>query len=134
MSAFSGLRISASGLSAEKLRMNIVSNNIANSSTTRSDGEGPYIRKIGVFQENYDLKNGMMGVKTVGIKNDTSELTKVYDPSNPDANEEGYVQIPNVNPLNEMADLIAASRAYEAGVDSLNAQKNLLSKALEIGK
>ncbi len=134
MSGFSGMRIAASGLSAERLRMDTVSSNIANSETTRTADGGPYIRKIAVFQENYNKELGMKGVKAVEIKDDPSELKRVYDPAHPDANDDGYLLMPNVNILNEMADMMAASRAYEANVDSLDAQKNMFLKALEIGR
>ncbi len=134
MSGFSGMRIAASGLSAERLRMDTISSNIANAETTRTADGGPYVRKIAVFQENYDSELGMRGVKAVEIKDDPSELQRVYDPSHPDADEEGYLLMPNVNILNEMADMMAASRAYEANVDSLDAQKNMFLKALEIGR
>ena len=134
MSVFNGMRISASGLSAERMRLDTISSNIANSSVTRGANGEAYRRKIAVFEENYDTKKGMLGVKTVEIKDDMSDLKLVYDPSHPDAREDGYVEYPNVNPLVEMADLIAASRAYEANLDTLNAQKNMFSKALEIGK
>lgn len=134
MSVFSGMRISASGLSAERTRLDVISANIANSRTTRTEDGGAYVRKTAVFQENYDSKLGMLGVKTVEIAEDKSEMTLEYDPTHPDANEEGYVEYPNVDLLVEMSDLISASRAYESNVDALNAQKSMISKALEIGK
>lgn len=134
MSVFSGMRISASGLSAERLRLDVISSNIANARTTRTEEGGAYVRKIAVFAENYDSKLGMLGVKATEIKKDSSDMRLEYDPSNPDANEEGYVEYPNVDLLVEMSDLISASRAYESNVDTLNAQKNMISKALEIGK
>ena len=134
MSVFSGMRISASGLSAERLRLDVISSNIANARTTRTEEGGAYVRKIAVFAENYDSKLGMLGVKVTEIKRDSSDMRLEYDPSHPDANEEGYVEYPNVDLLVEMSDLISASRAYESNVDTLNAQKNMISKALEIGK
>lgn len=134
MSVFSGMRISASGLSAERLRLDIISSNIANARTTRTQEGGAYVRKTAVFAENYDSKLGMLGVKATEIKDDTSEMKLEYDPSHPDANAEGYVEYPNVDLLVEMSDLISASRAYESNIDTLNAQKNMISKALEIGK
>ncbi len=79
-------------------------------------------------------KTSFKGVKAVGIVNDDSPLRRVYDPSHPDADADGYVTMPNVNILNEMADMIASTRAYEANVNSINAQKSMFSKALEIGK
>ncbi|HCQ88724.1 MULTISPECIES: flagellar basal body rod protein FlgC [unclassified Clostridium] len=143
MEAFRGMRISSSGLSAERLRMDTITGNIANASTTRGKDGKPYIRKVAVFEENLtnelNKQNGKfeekhMGIKAVGVEEDKSELRKVYDPYHPDANEEGYVLMPNVNILNEMVDLIAASRSYEANITALNSQKAMLSKTLEIGR
>jgi flagellar basal-body rod protein FlgC len=140
---FRGMRISSSGLTAERLRMDTIASNIANATTTRGENGQPYIRKIAVFQESLTqeldkssgtYKTNFKGVKAVGIKNDDSPLRRVYDPSHPDADNEGYVNMPNVNILNEMADMIASTRAYEANVNSINAQKNMFSKALEIGR
>jgi flagellar basal-body rod protein FlgC len=143
LKAFNSLRISASGLSAERLRMDTISSNIANVSTTRGEDGQPYRRKIAVFQENLNseidkktgkVKETMLGVKAVGIEDDKSELKRVYDPSHPDADEEGYVNMPNVNILNEMADMIAATRSYEANVNAMNSEKSMFLKALEIGR
>ena len=136
MNAFSSMQISATGLAAERLRMDTISSNMANASTTRNaQGEkSPYVRKIAVFQEALDSKKQMAGVKAVGIEEDKSPLRREYNPNHPDADEDGYVTMPNVNVLNEMADMMVASRSYEANVDTLNALKNMFSKALEIGK
>ena len=134
MSVFSGMRISASALSAERLRMDIVSANVANIKTTRTEKGGAYRRKVPVFQENFDKKLGMLGVKAVDIKEDKSPLRKVFDPNNPEADEKGYVEYPNVDILVEMTDLMTASRSYESNIDTLNAQKSMISKALEIGR
>lgn len=136
MNAFSSMQISATGLAAERLRMDTISSNMANASTTRNaQGEkSPYVRKIAVFQEALDSKKQMAGVKAVGIEEDKSPLRREYNPNHPDADEDGYVTMPNVNVLNEMADMMVASRSYEANVDTLNALKSMFSKALEIGK
>lgn len=142
MDAFRAMRISASGLSAERLRMDTITSNMVNAQTTRGEDGKPYVRKIAVFQENLDkalgndkkLGEDLLGVKAVKIEEDKSPLRTVYNPSHPDANEEGYVTMPNVNFLNEMADMIAATRSYEANVDALNAMKGMYSKALEIGR
>ena len=142
MSAFGSLRISSSGLSAERLRMDTIASNIANVSTTRGENGQPYRRKIAVFEENLvnelnkneDSTKKLMGVKAVGIIDDESELRRVYDPAHPDADAEGYVLMPNVNILNEMADMIAATRAYEANVTAINSEKSMFMKALEIGR
>lgn len=144
MGAFSALNISSSGLSAERLRMDTISSNIANVNTTRSEQTGqPYRRKIAVFQENLDkelnpgngqYENQLKGVKAVGIVNDNSPLRQVYDPGNPDADANGYVSMPNVDILNEMADLISSTRAYEANVSAIGAEKSMFSAALGIGR
>ena len=134
MSVFNGMRISASGLSAERLRIDVISSNVANVKTTRTENGGAYVRKIASFQENYDEKLGMLGVKAVSIEEYKTPLRKVNEPNNPDADEDGYVEYPNVDLLVEMSDLISASRAYESNIDTLNAQKDMISKALEIGK
>ena len=123
--------------------MDTITGNIANASTTRGKDGKPYIRKVAVFEENLTnelnkqsgkFEKKHMGIKSVGVEEDKSELRKVYDPYHPDANEEGYVLMPNVNILNEMVDLIAASRAYEANITALNSQKAMITKTLEIGR
>ena len=134
MNTFSAMRISASGLSAERLRMDTITSNIANAQTTRTEDGGPYTRKVAVFKEALDSKMRPIGVTAIEIQDDESEYRKVYDPSNPDADETGYVTSPNVNILNEMADMIASTRAYEANVDTLTSNKAMYMKALEIGK
>ena len=128
------MRISASALTAERLRLDVISSNVANARTTRTEDGGPYKRKIAVFEENYDEKLGMLGIKATEIIDDKTPVKKLYEPNHPDADEEGYVEYPNVDLLVEMSDLIVASRAYESNVDTLNAQKNMISKALEIGR
>ncbi len=134
MSSFNSMRISASGLSAERLRMDTITSNMANASTTRTEDGGPYTRKVAVFQEVLDAAGKPNGVQAVAIQDDKSAYRTEYDPTNPDANEEGYVVYPNVNILNEMADMIASTRAYEANADTLDANKSMFMKALEIGK
>lgn len=140
--AFNTLRISASGLSAERLSMDTIASNMANVETTKGADGNPYRRKVAVFQENLDRelnKNGQyedvpLGVKAVGIAEDNSPFKRVYDPTNPDADADGYVSMPNVNILNEMADMMVAVRAYEANLSAVSAEKNMFSKALDIGK
>ena len=135
MNAFSSMQISATGLSAERLRMDTITSNIANAGTTKSaDGSGAYVRRVAVFQEALDANKDMAGVKAVGIEKDKSPLRKVYDPTHPDADKAGYVTMPNVNVLNEMADMMVAQRSYDANIDTFNAMKSMFSKALEIGK
>ncbi|WBW95434.1 flagellar basal body rod protein FlgC [Oceanirhabdus sp. W0125-5] len=140
--AFSGMRISASGLAAERLRMDLIASNIANANTTRGADGKPYRRKVAVFNEyikeeigkNGEVKEEMMGVRAAEIVEDDSPLRSVYDPSHPDADEDGYVLMPNVNHLNEMADLMMASRAFEANLTCIEAQKQMITKSLEIGR
>jgi flagellar basal-body rod protein FlgC len=143
VSAFDSFNISASGLSAERLRMDTISSNIANISTTRTADGGPYRRKIAVFEENYDnalnentgkYEKKLLGVRASNIQEDQSPFEEKYDPGNPDADADGYVKMPNVNILNEMADMMASTRAYEANVTAINDEKGMFTKALEIGK
>ena len=137
MSVFSGMRIclKANGFNILAKTVHIhTSSNVANMQTTRTKNGGAYRRKVATFEENYDEKLGMLGVKTKKIEEDKSPLRKIYEPNHPDADKDGYVEYPNVDLLIEMSDLISASRAYESNVDTLNAQKNMISKALEIGR
>ncbi|NLY49080.1 MAG: flagellar basal body rod protein FlgC [Clostridiales bacterium] len=144
MSLFSGMNISASGMSAQRLRMDIIAQNIANVQTTRDENGKPYRRKAVVFaeknatpfQEVFMRTAGIIGsgVKVTKIVEDRSPLRKVYDPTHPDADEDGYVSYPNVNVVQEMTDLIDATRSYEANVTAFNATKNMALKGLEIGK
>lgn len=146
MSVIDAMNISASGMTAQRLRMDIISQNIANVNTTRDENGNPYKRKILVFEERNTspfaqmLKGKMSaaagtGVKVTEIKEDTTTpMNKVYDPSHPDADEEGYVTYPNVNTVTEMANLIDASRAYEANVTAFNSIKSMALKGLEVGK
>ncbi|WP_244834830.1 flagellar basal body rod protein FlgC [Clostridium sp. BJN0001] len=136
MGAFSSMAVSATGMSAERLRMDTISSNMANATTTRNAAgeKQPYIRKVAVFQEALDKAGNAAGVKAVKIEDDPSPLRKVYNPSHPDAGEDGYVTMPNVNVLNEYADMMVATRSYEANVDTFNALKGMFSKSLEIGK
>ena len=147
---FNALNISASGLTAQSLRMDLIAQNIANVNTTRDENGNPYRRKTVVFEEKnenafqYALEmqgrrrasetNGN-GVKVTAIVEDhVTAMTKVYDPSHPDADEDGYVTYPNVNTVTEMTNLIDATRSYEANVTAFNATKNMLLKGLELGK
>jgi len=146
MGIFSSMEISASGLTAQRLRMDVISNNIANVNTTRTEEGGPYRRQRVVFQERKrditfrDLLEGSYlkqmgaGVRVVAIEEDPSPFKLVYDPSHPDADDNGYVRMPNVNIVTEMVDMISATRSYEANVTAINAAKSMINKALEIGK
>lgn len=134
MGIFGGIKICESGLNAERLRIDIVSSNVANIRTTRTEEGGAYIRRVPSFIESFDSKMNVSGVEVYKIEKDQSPLRKEYDPTHPDANEDGYVEYPNVDILVEMSDLISASRAYESNIETLNAQKNMISKALEIGR
>lgn len=139
MSVFNAMNISATGLSAERLRMDVVAGNIANANTTRTEDGGAYRRKVAVFEEYLTQSTGSSKKKVSGviaqeIVEDPSEMELVYDPTHPDANENGYVEMPNVDLLTEMTDLMVATRAYEANVTAMNASKGMYVKALEIGK
>jgi len=142
MGMFNALNIHTSGLTAERFRMDTISSNIANAETTRTEEGGPYIRKIAVFQE--QLKTAIdkagrpervsSGIKAVAVVNAEEETPLVYRPEHPDADENGYVRMPNVNLMTEMIDMMVARRAYEANLTALNTSKAILVKTLEIGR
>jgi flagellar basal-body rod protein FlgC len=144
MSLFGALDISASGLTAERLRMNVTAENLANAQTTRGTDGGPYKRKLVVLEEaggsgagarpsfGTQLDGAMNGVKVAQVSQDSAPDRLVYDPSHPDADARGYVHMPNVNPVTEMVDLISASRSYEANVTAMQTAKQLYSKTLDI--
>lgn len=141
MGMFDSFHISASALTSQRLRMDTVSANIANAQTTRGklvDGEWqPYTRKMTVFQEapfRKRLSDVNGGVQVAQIVEDESPYKLVYNPEHPDADERGYVQMPNVDLLKEMVDLMGATRSYEANIAAMNASKAMLVKAMEIGK
>ena len=135
--ALGALNISASGLSAERQRMEVVANNIANASVTRTPGGGPFRRQDVVFESvltgvesNGDPRFG--GVRTVGVIADQSELPRVYNPGHPDADQEGFVTMPNVNLPIEMVNLITATRAYEANLRVAQSFLELNQQALAL--
>lgn len=147
-----GFDISSSALTAQRLRMDVISSNIANADTTRTkmvNGKWvPYARKIvtvepkeqapfsSVLQGAMNGASGGFGegVKVTKISEDTAPFKQVYNPTHPDADENGFVMMPNVDILKEMVDMISATRSYEANVTALNASKAFVTKALEIGK
>lgn len=149
MSFLSSFDISASGMTAERQRLDIASENIANSNTTRTvSGEGPYRRKMVVLQEvpstttsfrsrfnsllNRTASKG--GVRVTEIVEDQRDLQPVYNPDHPDANEEGYVMMPNVDLVKETVDGMSATRSYEANITAFNAMKLMAQRAIDIGK
>ncbi len=141
MKLFNTISISSSGLSAERLRLDVVANNIANANTTRTANGGPYRKKVAVFQEVVDreLKKKFSafsgkGVKVSAIVEDQSPPRLAYNPNHPDADNNGFVSMPNIDLAVEMADMITATRAYEANITVLNATKSMALKALEIGR
>jgi flagellar basal-body rod protein FlgC len=140
--------VSASGLTSERLRLDVISNNLANANSTRTPEGGPYVRQLAVVAsrpaEPGRAGSGLAagdpaglagnGVRVLGIVRDPSPPVLKYDPSHPDADASGYVAMPNVNVVTEMVDMITATRAYEANVTALNASKQMILKALEIGR
>ena len=149
MAFLSSMNIVGSGLTAEQLRLDVISENITNQNTTRTEGGGPYRRKVVVFEEEGNRTPFQMalakaqrqpvpdtagGVRVTQIAEDPSDFKLVYDPTNPDANADGYVEMPNVDLVKEMADAMAASQAYSANVTAFNVLKQVASKGLEIGK
>lgn len=148
MGLFNSFNISASALTAQRLRMDVIAQNIANVNTTRTEDGTPYRRKTIVFQEKEaDISFAQYlseqsrqrylaggGVRVTAVVEDPSPFREVYDPSHPDADENGIVRMPNVEIVTEMVNMISATRAYEANVTALNASKSMASKALEIGR
>jgi flagellar basal-body rod protein FlgC len=144
MDLLQALNISSTGLSAHRTKINIISENLANSDTTRTDAGGPYRRKLVVLAEKPQEKFINMlgriskrstGVEVTEIKESRQNFRQVYNPNHPDADPKtGYVAMPNVNTLTEMADMIVARRAYEANVTAITNTKSMILKALEIGK
>ncbi len=152
MSLMGSLNVSASGMSAQRTRMDIISQNIANVNTTRDENGEVYRRQTVVFAEkndsNFDsilrsMQTGISrrpdplgdGVKIAGIAEDhVTPMKMVYDPAHPDADADGYVTLPNINTVTEMTNLIDATRSFEANVTAFNATKNMALKCLEVGK
>ena len=145
MGLFDALGISGSGLTAQRLRMDVTAENLANAQTTRDANGQPYRRKEVVLQEAGSSGFGAAlqsaqagsspagaGVQVAGIVADATPGRRVYDPGNPDADAKGYVTMPNVNPVTEMTDLIDASRAYEANVTAMQSAKQMFSKTLDL--
>ncbi len=143
---FDAFNISSSGMTAQRLRMDIIADNIANADTTRTSDGSTYRRKIPIFQAKEELSfkkrlkatlgatAGGQGVKVINISEDQSPFKLIFNPGHPDANEDGYVTMPNVNIVTEMVDMIDAARAFEANITALNTYKSMAMKAIEIGR
>jgi flagellar basal-body rod protein FlgC len=146
MDMLAGLETSFSGLYAQRLRMNVIAANLANADTTRTPEGGPYKPQQVVFAaqprlssfaqllDQQQIEPGMNPVHVVDIVRDPQEVRLEYDPKHPDANAAGYVAYPDINVMQEMVDLIAATRSYEANVTAINAAKNMALRALQIGR
>lgn len=136
MDFFTAMDVSASGLSVQRTRMTVASSNLANASTTRAVGGGPYQRKDVVVQSvpMPGAPAGVNGVVVTALRADTTPPRLEHDPGHPDADAQGYVAYPNVNPVEEMVDMITASRAYEAGVTALSSAVSMAERALGIGR
>ncbi len=163
MAFLSGFDISGYGLSAQRFRINLISSNIANANTTRTDEGGPYRRREAIFKAiNFDsllseelkglsrykkdlniiddpsqrefAKPSLMGVKVDKVVRDDSPFRLRFDPSHPDANADGYISLPNINPVIEMADLVEATRAYQANVAAYQSSKSMAQSAIEMLK
>ena len=143
MDILNTFRISGSALKAQSLRLNTISSNLANVESTSTPEGGPYKKKSVHFQsapltfkEQLDgnMKSGAQGVKVPKITEDQTAPRKIYDPSHPDAKEDGYVEMPNISVLEEMVDMMSATRSYQANVTSIKMAKRMAMKALEIGR
>ena len=139
---FTAMEVSASGLAAQRTRMNVASSNLANAQTTQAaGGTGPYKRRDVTMAavpvpeaQGSQFAGSVHGVAVTQITQDSSPPRLEYDPGHPQANAQGYVAYPNVNPVEEMVDMITASRAYEAGITAMSTAVNMAEKALGIGK
>jgi flagellar basal-body rod protein FlgC len=141
MNLISGIDITSGALNAQKTRLDIVAQNIANAQTTRGPNGLPYQRKLISFETELIRRTGqdaagpaLQGVRIGAITDDKSKGERVYDPQHPDASSDGYVQMPNVNMAYEMVDLMTASRAYEANLSVVKNARQMALKALDIGK
>ena len=136
MDSFGVFHVSASALAAQRQRMNSIASNMANAHSTRTSDGGPYRRQDVLFSTDPLTAGeaGLEGVKVSGIVRDESPFKMVYDPSHPDADKDGFVAMPNVNIIEEMVNMMMASRAYEASVSAFNMSKAMFMKTLELGR
>ena len=133
MGLFDSLRISASGMTAERVRMDVIAENLANANTTRGVDGRPYQRKQVVLEQGgSSFQDVLDGVRVAGVIADPAAPRRVYDPGHPDADQQGYVNLPNVTPVTEMVDMITASRGYEADVQAMNTAKQMFLRTLDI--
>ena len=131
-SVFSSIDVSASGLAAERLRMEVIANNVANANSTQSTNGGPYRRREVVFASALNEATDGAGVQVVGIQEDMSDLPRVYKPNHPHADANGFVTMPNVTVANEMVDMMVASRAYEANLNAIKSYQEMANSTLEL--
>lgn len=147
---FKGLNIASGGMSAQRARLHVISSNIANASTTRTEDGGPYKRQEAVFRTTLPegwaeaMKDGtpesaavdlsLRGVEISEVQEDNVPGPIVFDPGHPDADEDGNVELPNVNPVEEMVDMIAASRSFEANAQSFQTLRDMITRAMDIGR
>jgi len=144
MDLLTAIKISASGMAAQRTRLNVLSSNLANANSTKNaEGTGPYKRKDPIFQEisaeQFDkhldrASKSMSGVKVSAVVEDETPGARLYDPSHPDADQDGYVMMPNVNPVTELTDIMSTSSAYEANVSAIRTARDMISAALSIGR
>ncbi|WP_457639045.1 flagellar basal body rod protein FlgC [Persephonella sp.] len=133
---FKGLEVSVTGMAAQRIRIDIASSNLANVNSTRAENGQPYRRKVPVFQAVLDRESGLPihQVRVARVEADPSPFKMKYDPQHPDAGADGYVRLPNVDPLREMVDMMSAIRTYEANLTAFNTHKDMLLKSLELIK
>ncbi len=134
MSLFNVFKIASSSMSAQSQRLNVVASNLSNADSTTSSSGEPYRARQVVFSAVETENSNAKGVRVAGVVNDASPMRLVYEPSHPMANDEGYVEMPNVNVVDEMVNMMSASRSYQNSVDMMNTTKSLLEKTLTIGQ
>ena len=139
MAISTGLNILAKGMSAQRTRLNLVASNLANANTTKTEEGGPYKRKDPIFKAiNVDTDSpdgeGLASVSVVEIRTDETKGQKIYDPQHPDADEKGFVEMPNVNVVEEMVNMITASRSFEANVQAFQTLRDMSNRAIDLGR
>jgi len=133
MSMIKGFGIASSGMSAQRSRLDLVASNLANAGTTRTEEGGPYARRVAVFEAVGD-ENGPAGVNLSEVRTDENQGPLVYDPGHPDADADGYVHMPNVNVVEEMVDMMTASRSFEANVQAFQTLRDMVQQSINLGR
>lgn len=134
---FTNFKVSASGMEAQRTRLNTIASNLANVNTTRADNGEPYRKRDVIFEASsqpFSMDNSLVSVKVKGVVKDQKPFRVVYSPGHPDADKDGNLRLPNINPIEEMVNMISAVRAYESNIQAFKSARDMMAKALEIGR